>query len=100
MAVGVERCRRLSVAHHLLKLLDVGSCRDRDRSSGVPEVVDSNVLQPGPGAELLGVDHPEVAAFLGGAAYVTGHAVKVWGATPELGLLAGLGADPIDWRLP
>ncbi len=30
------------------------------------------------------------AAFLGGAAYVTGHVVKVWGATPELGLLAGL----------
>ncbi|RYF05906.1 MAG: branched-chain amino acid ABC transporter permease [Comamonadaceae bacterium] len=29
------------------------------------------------------------AAFLGGAAYVTGHVVKVWGATPELGLLAG-----------
>src|SRR5574344_1943000 len=29
-------------------------------------------------------------AFLGGAAYITGHTVKVWGATPELGLLAGL----------
>jgi branched-chain amino acid transport system permease protein len=29
------------------------------------------------------------AAFLGGAAYVTGHVVKAWGATPELGLLAG-----------
>ena len=36
---------------------------------------------------LLSFGH---AAFLGGAAYVTGHAVKVWGATPELGLLAGL----------
>ena len=35
---------------------------------------------------LLSFGH---AAFLGGAAYVTGHAVKVWGATPELGLLAG-----------
>ena len=30
------------------------------------------------------------AAFLGGSAYVTGHVVKGWGATPELGLLAGL----------
>ena len=29
------------------------------------------------------------AAFLGGAAYVTGHAIKVWGLTPELGLLLG-----------
>lgn len=29
------------------------------------------------------------AAFLGGAAYVAGHSIKVWGLTPELGLLAG-----------
>lgn len=29
------------------------------------------------------------AAFLGGSAYVAGQAVKVWGLTPELGLLAG-----------
>ncbi|RYF75397.1 MAG: branched-chain amino acid ABC transporter permease, partial [Comamonadaceae bacterium] len=29
------------------------------------------------------------AAFLGGSAYVAGHAMKVWGLTPELGLLAG-----------
>jgi branched-chain amino acid transport system permease protein len=29
------------------------------------------------------------AAFLGGAAYVTGHAIKVWGLTPEVGLLLG-----------
>lgn len=29
------------------------------------------------------------AAFLGGAAYVAGHSMKVWGLTPELGLLAG-----------
>lgn len=29
------------------------------------------------------------AAFLGGSAYVAGHAIKVWGLTPELGLLAG-----------
>ncbi len=43
---------------------------------------------------LLSFGH---AAFLGGAAYVAGHAIKVWGVTPELGLLldtavgAGLG---------
>ena len=36
---------------------------------------------------LLSFGH---AAFLGGAAYITGRTVKVWGATPELGLLAGL----------
>lgn len=35
---------------------------------------------------LLSFGH---AAFLGGAAYVTGHAVKVWGLTPEVGLLLG-----------
>lgn len=35
---------------------------------------------------LLSFGH---AAFLGGAAYVTGHAIKVWGLTPELGLLVG-----------
>jgi len=29
------------------------------------------------------------AAFLGGAAYVTGYAIKVWGLTPEVGLLLG-----------
>ena len=29
------------------------------------------------------------AAFLGGAAYVTGHAIKVWGLTPEVGVLLG-----------
>ncbi|MDA7417244.1 branched-chain amino acid ABC transporter permease [Xenophilus arseniciresistens] len=29
------------------------------------------------------------AAFLGGSAYVAGHAIKVLGLTPELGLLAG-----------
>ncbi|RYF74168.1 MAG: branched-chain amino acid ABC transporter permease [Comamonadaceae bacterium] len=29
------------------------------------------------------------AAFLGGSAYVTGHVLKVWGLTPEVGLLAG-----------
>jgi branched-chain amino acid transport system permease protein len=35
---------------------------------------------------LLSFGH---AAFLGGAAYVTGHAIKVWSLTPELGLLFG-----------
>ncbi|PAT37958.1 branched-chain amino acid ABC transporter permease [Vandammella animalimorsus] len=29
------------------------------------------------------------AAFLGGAAYITGHSLKVWGVPPELGLLLG-----------
>ena len=29
------------------------------------------------------------AAFFGGAAYVAGHAIKVWGLTPEVGLLLG-----------
>ncbi|MCV0438905.1 MAG: branched-chain amino acid ABC transporter permease [Hydrogenophaga sp.] len=36
---------------------------------------------------LLSFGH---AAFFGAAAYVTGHVVKVWGLTPELGLLAGV----------
>ncbi|RZI63444.1 MAG: branched-chain amino acid ABC transporter permease, partial [Variovorax sp.] len=35
---------------------------------------------------LLSFGH---AAFLGGSAYVAGHAIKVWGLTPELGLLCG-----------
>lgn len=35
---------------------------------------------------LLSFGH---AAFLGGAAYVTGHVIKVWQFTPEVGLLAG-----------
>lgn len=35
---------------------------------------------------LLSFGH---AAFFGGAGYVCGHALKVWGLTPELGLLAG-----------
>jgi len=30
------------------------------------------------------------AAFFGGAAYFTAHAVKVWGLTPELGVLVGM----------
>ena len=32
------------------------------------------------------------AAFLGGAAYVTGHTLKIWGLTPEIGLLLGTAA--------
>jgi branched-chain amino acid transport system permease protein len=35
---------------------------------------------------LLSFGH---AAFFGGAAYFTAHAVKVWGVTPELGLVVG-----------
>ena len=35
---------------------------------------------------LLSFGH---AAFLGGSAYVAGHAMKVWGVTPEVGLLLG-----------
>jgi len=35
---------------------------------------------------LLSFGH---AAFLGGSAYVAGEAMKVWGLTPELGLIAG-----------
>lgn len=35
---------------------------------------------------LLSFGH---AAFLGGSAYVAGHAMKVWGLTPEFGLIAG-----------
>ncbi|KAB2685518.1 MULTISPECIES: branched-chain amino acid ABC transporter permease [Brucella/Ochrobactrum group] len=30
------------------------------------------------------------AAFFGGAAYITAHTVKVWGVTPELGLVLGI----------
>src|SRR5881275_624476 len=36
---------------------------------------------------LLSFGH---AAFLGTAAYVTAHTVKVWGLPPELGILAGV----------
>jgi branched-chain amino acid transport system permease protein len=35
---------------------------------------------------LLSFGH---AAFFGGAAYVSAHAVKVWGVTPEIGILLG-----------
>ena len=35
---------------------------------------------------LLSFGH---AAFLGGSAYFTGHALKVWAVTPEIGLLLG-----------
>ena len=30
------------------------------------------------------------AAFFGGAAYITAHTVKVWGVTPEFGLVLGV----------
>ena len=36
---------------------------------------------------LLSFGH---AAFLGGAAYASGHAMKVWGFSPELGILYGV----------
>lgn len=36
---------------------------------------------------LLSFGH---AAFFGGAAYFTAHAVKVWGLSPELGLIVGM----------
>jgi len=35
------------------------------------------------------------AAFFGGAAYVTAHAVKVWGVTPEIGILLGMVAAAV-----
>src|ERR1700722_17216173 len=38
---------------------------------------------------LLSFGH---AMFLGTAGYVSGHALKVWGLPPELGILAGTGA--------
>ena len=41
---------------------------------------------------LLSFGH---AAFLGGAAYVAGHAIKVWGLTPEVGLLLGTGGGAL-----
>src|SRR3546814_17934991 len=40
-------------------------------------------------AGLLSFGH---AAFFGSAAYVTAHALKVWGLPPELGILVGTGA--------
>ena len=36
---------------------------------------------------LLSFGH---AAFLGGAAYITGQSIKAWGVTPEIGLLLGV----------
>lgn len=41
---------------------------------------------------LLSFGH---AAFFGGAAYVAGHAAKVWGLTPELAILLGTGASAL-----
>ncbi len=37
-------------------------------------------------AGLLSFGH---AAFFGGAAYLAGHAIREWGVTPEIGILAG-----------
>jgi branched-chain amino acid transport system permease protein len=46
---------------------------------------------------LLSFGH---AAFLGSAAYVTGHAVKAWGLPPELAILAGTGvATLLGWLI-
>jgi len=41
---------------------------------------------------LLSFGH---AAFFGSAAYITAHAVKVWGLPPELGILAGVAVAAI-----
>jgi branched-chain amino acid transport system permease protein len=41
---------------------------------------------------LLSFGH---GAFLGSAAYITGHAVKMWGLPPELGLLTGIAAGAV-----
>jgi branched-chain amino acid transport system permease protein len=43
-------------------------------------------------AGLLSFGH---AAFFGAAAYVTAHAMKVWGVPPELGLLLGTGCGTL-----
>lgn len=41
---------------------------------------------------LLSFGH---AAFFGGAGYICGHALKVWGVTPEVGLLLGTAAGAV-----
>ncbi|MDX6749423.1 branched-chain amino acid ABC transporter permease [Geminicoccaceae bacterium 1502E] len=41
---------------------------------------------------LLSFGH---AAFLGAAGYITGHAAKVWGLTPELAILAGVATSAL-----
>lgn len=46
---------------------------------------------------LLSFGH---AAFFGGAGYVCGHALKVWGVTPEIGLLLGTAAGAgLGWLM-
>ncbi len=46
-------------------------------------------------AGLLSFGH---AAFFGGSAYLTGHALKVWGVPPEVGLLMGAaGGALLGW---
>ncbi|MDF1586660.1 branched-chain amino acid ABC transporter permease [Rhodospirillales bacterium YIM 152171] len=41
---------------------------------------------------LLSFGH---AAFLGAAGYITGHAAKVWGLTPELAIVAGVATSAV-----
>ncbi|SPD58980.1 branched-chain amino acid ABC transporter permease [Cupriavidus neocaledonicus] len=41
---------------------------------------------------LLSFGH---AAFFGGAGYAAGHAMKVWGVTPEIGLILGTGTGAL-----
>ncbi|MGH8786093.1 MAG: ABC transporter permease subunit, partial [Cupriavidus necator] len=41
---------------------------------------------------LLSFGH---AAFFGGAGYAAGHAMKVWGVTPEIGLILGTAAGAL-----
>ncbi|MFJ4293333.1 branched-chain amino acid ABC transporter permease [Cupriavidus sp. NPDC089707] len=43
-------------------------------------------------AGLLSFGH---AAFFGGAGYAAGHAMKVWGVTPEIGLVLGTGTGAL-----
>ena len=45
---------------------------------------------------LLSFGH---AAFLGGAGYVAGYAMRDWGLTPELGILAGTAFAAVAARL-
>ena len=46
---------------------------------------------------LLSFGH---AMFLGTAGYVSAHALKVWGLSPELGILAGIAALALMTRVP
>src|SRR5258705_10402347 len=44
---------------------------------------------------LLSFGH---AAFFGAAGYITGHAIKVWGCSFEIGILAGTAFAAVLWR--